>query len=77
MVVHREGNLDKITVLVEVSEEIFFDKMREQRSLVEAMREKVAGGIGVTPRIVLVESGSINREEETAPGVVDRRKLSQ
>jgi phenylacetate-CoA ligase len=76
MVVHREGNLDKITVLVEVSEEIFFDKMREQRSLVEAMREKVAGGIGVTPRIVLVESGSINREEETAPGVVDRRKLS-
>jgi hypothetical protein len=23
-----------------------------------------------------VEVGSINREEETAPGVVDRRKLS-
>ena len=75
LVVERDGHLDSLTVLVEVSEELFFDKMREQRSLVERMREKVAGGIGVTPRIVLVESGSIDGETETAPGVVDRRKL--
>ena len=75
LVVNRQGNLDSLTVLVEVSEELFFDKMREQRSLVDAMRRKVAGGIGVTPRIVLVEPGSINREEETALGVVDRRRL--
>ena len=75
LVVNREGNLDRLTVLVEVSEDFFFDKMREQRSLVDAMQSKVAGGIGVTPRIVLVEPGSINREKETSPGVVDRRKL--
>ena len=62
----REGNLDKLTILVEVSEDLFFDKMGEQRSLVDAMRTKVAGGIGVTPRIVLVERGSINRDEETS-----------
>jgi len=75
LVVNREGNLDRLTVLVEVSEDLFFDKMGEQRSLVDAMRGKVAGGIGVTPRIVLVEPGSINREEETSPGVVDHRQL--
>ncbi|UCG13772.1 MAG: phenylacetate--CoA ligase [Deltaproteobacteria bacterium] len=75
LVVEREGYLDRITVMVEVSEELFFDKMREQRFLVDTMREKVAGGIGVTPRIVLVEPGSISREQETSPGVVDRRML--
>ena len=75
LVVERKGNLDSLTVLVEVSEDIFFDKMREQRTLVDTMRKKVASGIGVTPRIVLVESGSIEREQETSPGVVDRRKL--
>jgi phenylacetate-CoA ligase len=75
LVVDREGNLDSLTILLEVSEDLFFDKMREQRSLVDAMRAKIAGGIGVTPRIVLVERGSINREEETSPGVVDRRKV--
>ncbi|MDH3951648.1 MAG: phenylacetate--CoA ligase, partial [Deltaproteobacteria bacterium] len=77
LVVERADYLDKLTLLVEVSEDLFFDKMGEQRSLVDSIREKVAGGIGVTPRIQLVEAGSINREEETAPGVVDRRKLSQ
>jgi phenylacetate-CoA ligase len=75
LVVNREGYLDRLTVLVEVSEDLFFDKMGEQRSLVDEMRRKIAGGIGVTPRIVLVEAGSISREDETSPGVVDHRRL--
>jgi phenylacetate-CoA ligase len=77
LVVDREGHLDSLTVQVEVSEDLFFDKMREQRSLIERMGEKVAGGIGVTPRIILVEPGSIKREKETIFKVVDYRKISQ
>ena len=76
LVVDRKGHLDSLTVQVEVSEDLFFDKMREQRSLIESMREKVAGGIGVTPKIILVEPGSIKREKETAFKVVDYRKIS-
>jgi phenylacetate-CoA ligase len=76
LVVDRKGHLDSLTVQVEVSEDLFFDKMREQRSLIENMGEKVAGGIGVTPKIILVEPGSIKREKETAFKVVDYRKLS-
>jgi phenylacetate-CoA ligase len=72
--VSREGNLDSLKVLVEVSEDLFFDKMREQRFLVDTMRAKVASGIGITPGIALVEPGSIDREDETSPGVIDRRK---
>ncbi|UCG21307.1 MAG: phenylacetate--CoA ligase [Deltaproteobacteria bacterium] len=77
LVVDREGHLDSLTVQVEVSEDLFFDKMREQRSLVERMGEKVAGGIGVTPRITLVEPGSIKYEDESSFKVVDNRKLSR
>jgi phenylacetate-CoA ligase len=77
LVVEREGHLDSLTVQVEVSEDLFFDKMREQRSLLERMREKLAGGIGVTPRISLVEPGSIKPEKESSFKVVDYRKLSQ
>jgi phenylacetate-CoA ligase len=77
LVVDRKGHLDSLTVQVEVSEEIFFDKMREQRSLIERMGEKVAGGIGVTSRIILVEPGSIKRDKETSFKVVDNRKLSR
>ena len=76
LVVSREGHLDSLTVQVEVSEDLFFDKMREQRFLIERMREKVAGGIGVTPRIILVEPGSIKREKETSFKVLDYRQLS-
>jgi phenylacetate-CoA ligase len=76
LVVDRKGHLDSLTVQVEVSEELFFDKMREQRSLIERMGEKLAGGIGVTPRIILVEPGSIKRDKETSFKVVDNRKLS-
>jgi phenylacetate-CoA ligase len=73
LLVERERNLDRLTVLVEVSEDLFFDKMREQRTLVDTLRKEVADGIGITSRILLVEPGTIRREDETTPGVVDRR----
>ena len=76
LLVERERNLDKLTVLVEVSEDLFFDKMREQRALVDTLRKEVADGIGITPRILLVEPGTIRRGEETSPGVLDRRGLA-
>ncbi|MCG6915934.1 MAG: phenylacetate--CoA ligase [Deltaproteobacteria bacterium] len=76
LVVERKGHLDSLTVQVEVSEELFFDKMREQRSLIERMGEKVSGGIGVNPRIILVEPGSIKPKEESPFNVVDYRKIS-
>jgi phenylacetate-CoA ligase len=75
LLVEREGNLDRLTVLVEVSEDLFFDKMREQRALVDTLRKEVADGIGIRSGILLVEPGTIRREEETTLGVIDRRRL--
>jgi len=53
---------------------MFFDKMESQRAMVDGLRKKVRDTLGVTPRIWLVEAGSIRQDEETSPMVVDRRR---
>jgi phenylacetate-CoA ligase len=74
LVISRESDMDSLGIRVEVSEAIFFDKMERQRVLVDRLRKKVRDTIGLTPQIWLVEAGSIRREEETAPRVVDSRR---
>ncbi|MGQ9921757.1 MAG: phenylacetate--CoA ligase family protein [Desulfobacca sp.] len=74
LVVTREGHQDILEIKIEVRESIFFDRMVAQRQLVNQLSHKLAQGIGVTPRVRLVEPNSITREEETSPLVVDRRR---
>ena len=73
LVLGREGHLDFLEIRIEVREGLFFDKMTLQRELVHKLSHKLAQGIGVTPRLKLVEPNSINREQETSPLVIDRR----
>jgi phenylacetate-CoA ligase len=73
LVVGREGPLDYLEVRIEVREGLFFDKMTLQRQFLQKLAHKLAQGIGVSPRVKLVEPGSINRAEETSPLVVDLR----
>jgi len=74
LIIGREGHLDYLEVKVEVREGLFFDKMTLQRELLQKLAHKLAQGIGVSPRVKLVEPGSINREAETSPLVIDLRK---
>jgi phenylacetate-CoA ligase len=73
LVVGREGHLDYLEVRLEVREGLFFDKMTLQREFLQKLTHKLAQGIGVIPRVKLVEPGSFNREAETSPLVVDLR----
>lgn len=73
LVVGRENDQDFLGIRIEVSEAMFFDKMERQRAMVDRLRKKVRDTLGITPRIWLVEAGSIRQDEETAPMVVDRR----
>ncbi len=73
LVATRHGHQDDLEIWVEITEKLFFDKMREQRTLVDSMREKVANFIGITPRIKLVEQGSLERLGDTVKLFVDRR----
>jgi phenylacetate-coenzyme A ligase PaaK-like adenylate-forming protein len=45
-----------------------------QRELLLKIARKLEQGIGVSPRVKLVEPGSISREKETSPLVIDLRQ---
>jgi phenylacetate-CoA ligase len=69
----REGGADRVTVLVEVSEPIFFDDMKRQRRLEEKIVKRLATELGVTVEVKLVGKKSLGRAEGKEVRVVDRR----
>ena len=73
LVATRHDHQDQLEIWVEVTEKLFYDKMREQRTLVDEMRRKVANFIGISPRIKLVEKGSLERENGLVKLFIDRR----
>jgi len=72
--VDRVAGQDEVTVLVEVSESIFFDEMRRQRKLEETIVRRLATELGVTVGVKLVGKKTLERSEGKARRVVDRRK---
>jgi phenylacetate-CoA ligase len=73
LVAVRQDHLDQLEIWVEVTEQLFYDKMREQRALVDLMRKRIANFIGITPRVKLVERGSLLRVGDRVKPFVDRR----
>jgi phenylacetate-CoA ligase len=71
----REAGVDKVTVLVEVSESIFFDEMRRQRRLEETIVRRLATELGVAVDVKLVGKKTLARSDGKARRVVDRRGL--
>ena len=74
LVVERDGRLDKITVLVEVSEAIFFDQMKKQSEMIILIKKRLATELGIGVEVKLVGDKSLERSEGKAKRVVDRRK---
>ncbi|MBU1568482.1 MAG: phenylacetate--CoA ligase [Proteobacteria bacterium] len=75
LIVERENNEDKLTVMVEVVESIFFDEMKKQRALVETIKKRLATELGVGVEIKLVEERSLERFNGKAARVIDKRQL--
>ncbi|MBI5558306.1 MAG: phenylacetate--CoA ligase [Deltaproteobacteria bacterium] len=75
IIVEREGRMDKVTVLVEVVESIFFDQMKKQRQLMEHIKKRLATELGIGVDVKLVEEKTLERFEGKAVRVVDRRRL--
>ena len=72
--VSREGNLDVMAVLVEVSEHTFADEIKVLERLAQKIRAEIKDMLGVTCQVKLVEPRSIQRSEGKAQRVIDRRK---
>ena len=75
IIVEREGRLDKVTVMVEVVESIFFDQMKKQRQLVDLIKSRLASELGIGVAVKLVEKKSLERFEGKSIRVMDKRKL--
>lgn len=75
LVVDRQGTMDTLEVRIEVTENIFFDEMKKQRSFLEMVEKRIESVIQVGATVRLVEPNSIPRSEGKAQRVIDRRKL--
>ena len=74
LVVQREGNLDTLTVQVEVDEKIFSDEVRKLQRLEGKIQKNIKEFLGVTALVKLVEPRAIQRSEGKAKRVIDLRQ---
>ncbi len=75
IIVERENHSDKATVLVEVTETIFFDQMKKQRQMVDLIKARLASELGIGVQVKLVEEKTLERSEGKTKRVIDKRQL--
>ena len=73
MIVERENNLDRLTVLVEITEEFFTDEVRKLQEMSEKVSNAIQSMLGVAIKVRLVAPKSIERFEGKAKRVIDKR----
>jgi phenylacetate-CoA ligase len=75
IIIERKGPLDSATVLVEATEDIFFDQMKKQRELIELIRGRLSSELGIGVDVRLVEKKTLERYEGKSRRVIDKRNL--
>ena len=75
IVVNREGNMDTMSVEVEVSDDIFSDEIKTLENLTKRIQMDIKDMLGVTCKVKLVEPKTIQRSEGKAQRVIDNRNL--
>ncbi len=73
--VNREGNLDTMGVLVEVTDKVMADDEKVRAELTQKIQTEIKDLLGVTCGVKLVEPKTIKRSEGKAQRVIDNRKL--
>lgn len=73
IVIDRKGATVEMTVLVEVSEEIFFDEMKKQNELINLIKQRLFSELGINVNVKLVEKKTLERFEGKAKRVIDKR----
>ena len=69
--VSRPGVEDELTVLVEISEKIFFDQMKKQRRFIESLHRRLVDFLGWEVAVKLVEPGAFDPNVK----VLDKRRF--
>lgn len=74
IIIERVGNLDSMTVEVEISERMFSDKIKGLEDLQSNISRQLDSILGISAKVRLVEPKSIARSEGKAKRVIDKRK---
>lgn len=75
LVVSRNGTLDELEVMVEVSDKMFSDEVKRLEELEKKLRHEIASILGISAKIRLVEPRTLPRSEGKAQRVIDKRNL--
>ena len=75
LVVDREGQLDTLTVMVEVSEKMFSDEVKSLQNMERQITKNIKDYLGVSATVKLVEPKGIARSEGKAVRVIDKRRI--
>ncbi len=75
MIVDRENNADKLTVMVEVNDNVFSDEIGKLEGLKKQVAGKLKEALGIAVEVKLVEPKTIQRSEGKAKRVIDNRNL--
>jgi phenylacetate-CoA ligase len=75
LVVRRDGSLDTLEIKVELSEELFSDRISGLEELERRIRDRIGSIIGISSKISLVEPKSLPRSEGKSQRVVDLRNI--
>jgi len=75
LVVDREDNLDRLTVRVEIGENLFCDEIKRLQNLEKKIAANIKDYLGVTAKVKLVEPKTIARSQGKAVRVIDNRSI--
>lgn len=75
LLVDRVDNLDILEIWVEMSQNMFSDKVRKIEELEVKIRKEIISTLGIHARVRLVEPKTLERSEGKAKRVVDKRRI--
>jgi phenylacetate-CoA ligase len=73
--VDRKGNLDTLTVKVEINDRVFSDDIKSLQTMENKIADDIKETLGVTARVMLVEPKTIQRSQGKAVRVIDNRNF--
>jgi len=75
LIVDRNGHLDTLTVMVEVSDNMFSDEVRRLEMLEKKIQNELASVLKVSAQVRLVAAKTLERSAGKAKRVIDNRKI--
>jgi phenylacetate-CoA ligase len=76
LIVDRQGTLDTLEVMIEMSQALFRDDVRKMLSLQKFIEGRIHSVLGIGVKVSLVEPKTIERSMGKAKRVVDKRKMA-